>query len=178
MDISLDTKLKSLEQSFETQSRSVTDTIESRLGLFSTSMGDSAAQVIQSIESRLGNLTSSLTDGTAQAIEALDRRIAGVTDTISSRSTQLTDTISARFQEIHQGIETRVGSIAKGKTHMPSRDEAKALIAAIDTDSLVGIRDRAVIGRLDPGGKRFRALHEANLAQIIAAAGQAFDTVG
>jgi site-specific recombinase XerD len=39
-------------------------------------------------------------------------------------------------------------SMAKGKTHMPSRDEAKALIAAIDTTSLVGLRDRALIGTL------------------------------
>jgi len=39
-------------------------------------------------------------------------------------------------------------SIAKGKTHMPSREEAKALIAAIDTSSLVGLRDRALIGTL------------------------------
>lgn len=39
-------------------------------------------------------------------------------------------------------------SIAKGKTHMPSRDEAKALIAAIDTASLAGLRDRALIGTL------------------------------
>jgi len=39
-------------------------------------------------------------------------------------------------------------SMATGKTHMPSRDEAKALIAAIDTDSLMGLRDRALIGTL------------------------------
>ena len=39
-------------------------------------------------------------------------------------------------------------SIAKGKTHMPNREEAKALLAAIDTDSLVGLRDRALIGVL------------------------------
>ena len=39
-------------------------------------------------------------------------------------------------------------SMAKGKTHMPSRDEAKALIAAIDTSTLVGLRDRALIGTL------------------------------
>ncbi|MGE4045286.1 MAG: tyrosine-type recombinase/integrase [Acetobacteraceae bacterium] len=39
-------------------------------------------------------------------------------------------------------------SVAKGKTHMPSRDEAKALIAAIDTGSLIGLRDRALIGTL------------------------------
>ena len=39
-------------------------------------------------------------------------------------------------------------SMAKGKTHMPSRDEAKALLAAIDAGSLVGLRDRALIGTL------------------------------
>ena len=39
-------------------------------------------------------------------------------------------------------------SLAKGKTHMPSREEAKALLAAIDTSSLVGLRDRALIGTL------------------------------
>jgi site-specific recombinase XerD len=39
-------------------------------------------------------------------------------------------------------------SIAKGKTHMPSRDEAKALLAAIDTSSLAGLRDRALISTL------------------------------
>ena len=39
-------------------------------------------------------------------------------------------------------------SIAKGKTHMPSREEAKALIATIDTSSLGGLRDRALIGTL------------------------------
>ena len=39
-------------------------------------------------------------------------------------------------------------SIAKGKTHMPSREEAKALLAAIDTSSLVGLRDRALTGTL------------------------------
>ena len=39
-------------------------------------------------------------------------------------------------------------SIAKGKTHMPSREEAKALLAAINTASLVGLRDRALIGTL------------------------------
>ena len=39
-------------------------------------------------------------------------------------------------------------STAKGKTHMPSREEAKALLAAIDTGNLVGLRDRALIGTL------------------------------
>ena len=39
-------------------------------------------------------------------------------------------------------------SIAKGKTHMPTRDEAKALLASIDTASLIGLRDRALIGML------------------------------
>lgn len=39
-------------------------------------------------------------------------------------------------------------SRSTGKTHMPSRDEAKALIAAIETDSLIGRRDRALIGLL------------------------------
>ncbi|MFZ1426927.1 MAG: tyrosine-type recombinase/integrase [Geminicoccaceae bacterium] len=39
-------------------------------------------------------------------------------------------------------------STAKGKTRMPTRDEAKALLAAIPTDSLVGLRDRALIGTL------------------------------
>lgn len=39
-------------------------------------------------------------------------------------------------------------STARGKTRMPTRDEAKALLASIPTDSLVGLRDRALIGVL------------------------------
>jgi len=39
-------------------------------------------------------------------------------------------------------------SIAIGKTHMPSREEAKALIASIDIGQLIGLRDRALIGTL------------------------------
>ncbi len=39
-------------------------------------------------------------------------------------------------------------SMATGKTHMPDRDEAKALLAAIDTTTLAGLRDRALIGTL------------------------------
>ena len=39
-------------------------------------------------------------------------------------------------------------STAKGKTRMPTRDEAKALLAAIPADGLVGLRDRALIGTL------------------------------
>ena len=39
-------------------------------------------------------------------------------------------------------------STVKGKTRMPTRDEAKALLDAIPTDSLVGLRDRALIGAL------------------------------
>jgi site-specific recombinase XerD len=39
-------------------------------------------------------------------------------------------------------------SASVGKTHMPTRDEAKALLASIPTDSLVGLRDRAMIGTL------------------------------
>ena len=39
-------------------------------------------------------------------------------------------------------------SIAKGKTHMPTREEAKALLASIDTASLIGLRDRALVGTL------------------------------
>lgn len=39
-------------------------------------------------------------------------------------------------------------STAKGKMHMPSREEAKVFLAAIDTGSLVGLRDRALIGTL------------------------------
>jgi integrase len=39
-------------------------------------------------------------------------------------------------------------SIAKGKTHMPTRDEAKALLASIDSGSLIGLRDRAPVGTL------------------------------
>jgi site-specific recombinase XerD len=39
-------------------------------------------------------------------------------------------------------------SIAKGKTHMPTREEAKALLASIDTGSLIGLRDRALVGTL------------------------------
>ncbi|MFC7694098.1 tyrosine-type recombinase/integrase [Paeniroseomonas aquatica] len=39
-------------------------------------------------------------------------------------------------------------SATTGKTHMPTRDEAKALLTSIETDSLIGLRDRAVIGAL------------------------------
>ena len=39
-------------------------------------------------------------------------------------------------------------STAKGKTRMPTREEAKALLADIPTDSLVGLRDRALIAML------------------------------
>jgi site-specific recombinase XerD len=39
-------------------------------------------------------------------------------------------------------------SAVKGKTRMPTRDEAKALLAAIPTDSVIGLRDRALIGTL------------------------------
>jgi site-specific recombinase XerD len=39
-------------------------------------------------------------------------------------------------------------SIAKGKTRMPTRDEAKALLASIETTSLIGLRDRALVGTL------------------------------
>jgi len=39
-------------------------------------------------------------------------------------------------------------SIAIGKTHMPSREEAKALIASIDIGQLIELRDRALIGTL------------------------------
>jgi site-specific recombinase XerC len=39
-------------------------------------------------------------------------------------------------------------SMVTGKTHMPSREEAKALIASIDTGQLIGLRDRALIGTL------------------------------
>lgn len=39
-------------------------------------------------------------------------------------------------------------STAKGKTRMPTRDEAKALLAAIPADSLIGLRDRALVGTL------------------------------
>ena len=39
-------------------------------------------------------------------------------------------------------------STARGKTRMPTRDEAKALLAAIPADGLVGLRDRALIGTL------------------------------
>ena len=39
-------------------------------------------------------------------------------------------------------------SAAKGKARMPTREEAKALLAAIPTDDVVGLRDRAVVGVL------------------------------
>ncbi len=38
--------------------------------------------------------------------------------------------------------------MSTGKTHMPDRDEAKALLAAADTGTLIGLRDRALIGML------------------------------
>ena len=39
-------------------------------------------------------------------------------------------------------------SAATGKTRMPTREEAKALLAAIPTDNLAGLRDRALVGTL------------------------------
>jgi site-specific recombinase XerD len=39
-------------------------------------------------------------------------------------------------------------SAARGKTRMPTRDEAKALLAGIPTNDLVGLRDRALVGTL------------------------------
>ncbi len=39
-------------------------------------------------------------------------------------------------------------SVAKGKTQMPTREEAKALLAGISANGLVGLRDRALIGTL------------------------------
>lgn len=39
-------------------------------------------------------------------------------------------------------------SMATSKTHMPSREEAKALIASIDTGQLIGLRDCALTGTL------------------------------
>jgi site-specific recombinase XerD len=39
-------------------------------------------------------------------------------------------------------------SAAKGKTRMPTREEAKALLAGISANELVGLRDRALIGTL------------------------------
>lgn len=39
-------------------------------------------------------------------------------------------------------------STAKGKTRMPTREEAKALLASLPTDSLIGLRDRALIATL------------------------------
>lgn len=39
-------------------------------------------------------------------------------------------------------------STAKGKTRLPTREEAKALLAAIPTDAVIGLRDRALIGTL------------------------------
>ena len=38
--------------------------------------------------------------------------------------------------------------VTRGRTLMPSRDEAKALLAAIPTDTLIGLRDRALVGVL------------------------------
>ena len=39
-------------------------------------------------------------------------------------------------------------SASRGKTLMPSREEAKALLGSIETDGLIGLRDRALIGVL------------------------------
>jgi len=39
-------------------------------------------------------------------------------------------------------------SVARGKTRMPTREEAKQLLAAIPMDTVVGLRDRALIGTL------------------------------
>jgi site-specific recombinase XerD len=39
-------------------------------------------------------------------------------------------------------------SVKKGKTPIPSTDEARALLGGISTETLIGLRDRAVIGML------------------------------
>ena len=39
-------------------------------------------------------------------------------------------------------------SVETGRTPMPTREEARALLAAIPTDSLVGLRDRALVAAL------------------------------
>jgi site-specific recombinase XerD len=71
-------------------------------------------------------------------------------------------------------------SMGAGKTHMPDRDEAKALLAAIDTGTLIGLRDRALIGMLlftfarmrvgdyYPVGKRWWVLPCATLRRGVA----------
>jgi len=58
-------------------------------------------------------------------------------------STFLTDTISARFQEIHQGIETRVGAIA---TDIDTR--------VAQFEDLLGSRVEAVAGRIESSGRQ------------------------
>lgn len=39
-------------------------------------------------------------------------------------------------------------STARGKTQMPTREEGRALLAGIDTSTVIGLRDRAVVGVL------------------------------
>jgi integrase len=51
-------------------------------------------------------------------------------------------------QPLHVKVRGPKHSAAKGRTRMPTRDEAKALLAATPTDNLVGLRDRALIGTL------------------------------
>jgi hypothetical protein len=121
----------------------VTETIDNRLGLLSSTLTDGATQAIHSIDSRLTHLTASLTDGTAQAVEAVDRRISHVTETIDGRSAHLTDTITARFQEIHHGIETRVGAVA-GDIDM----------RVAQFEDLLGSRVEAVAGRIESSGRQ------------------------
>jgi hypothetical protein len=142
-DESIGGRLKSLETTFDTRAKSVTETIDSRLGTLGSSLTDGAAQAIQLIDSRMTVLASSLTEGAAQAVAAVDRRIANVTDTIDGRSAQMNEAITARFQEIHQGIETRIGLVA----------------ADIDTrvaqfEDLLGSRIEAVAGRIESSGRQ------------------------
>jgi len=54
-----------------------------------------------------------------------------------------------------------------GKTPVLDRDEARALLAAIDTSSLTGLRDRALIGTMIYTFARVGAVLQMNVADYF-----------
>ncbi len=55
----------------------------------------------------------------------------------------------------------------KGKTPVLDRDEARALLAAVDTDSLTGLRDRALIGSMIYTFARIGAVLQMNVGDYF-----------
>jgi site-specific recombinase XerC len=60
--------------------------------------------------------------------------------------------------------------VARGKTAVLPREDAKALIDAIETDTLIGLRDRALIGTLLYTFARIEAALGLDVGDYFAAA--------